>query len=86
METVMKLKSYASGEWRQGDAKFAPLFNAVNGKLLAESSSDGLDFRAMLEYGRCHGGTALRKMTFHQRANMLKALAKHPRSTQRRLL
>ena len=77
METVMKLKSYASGEWRQGDAKFAPLFNAVNGKLLAESSSDGLDFRAMLEYGRCHGGTALRKMTFHQRANMLKALAKH---------
>src|SRR5688572_31916638 len=31
----------------------------------------------MLEYGRATGGVALRRLTFHQRARMLKALAIH---------
>ena len=73
----MKLNSYASGEWFQSERDFVPLRNAVNGELLAESSSAGLDFKSMLEYGRKRGGPALRKLTFHQRANLLKALAKH---------
>ena len=35
----------------------------------------GFDFDAILEYGREIGNPALRKMTFHERGRMLKALA-----------
>src|SRR5829696_1142102 len=41
----------------------------------AESGSGGLDFKAMLDHARSVGGPALRRMTFHQRAWMLKDLA-----------
>ncbi|MEI9909522.1 MAG: phenylacetic acid degradation bifunctional protein PaaZ [Bacteroidota bacterium] len=37
-------------------------------------------FKSILEYGRSVGNPALRKMTFHQRGNMLKALALHLRT------
>ena len=66
METVMRLNSFASGEWYQGDGNYVPLVNAVNGEFVAESSSSGLDFKSMLEYGRSRGGPALRNMTFHR--------------------
>lgn len=71
----MKLKNYALGKWVEGEGEGRPLFNAVTGEKIAESTSNGLDFKAMLEYGRTVGGPALRKMTFHERARMLKALA-----------
>lgn len=71
----MKLKNYALGKWVEGEGEGKPLFNAVTGEKIAESTSTGLDFKAMLEYGRTVGGPALRKMTFHERARMLKALA-----------
>jgi oxepin-CoA hydrolase/3-oxo-5,6-dehydrosuberyl-CoA semialdehyde dehydrogenase len=51
------------------------LFDAVNGELLTVADSTGLDFGAMLNYGRETGGPALRKMTFQERGRMLKALA-----------
>ncbi len=73
----MKLKNYALGKWVEGEGEGRPLFNAVTGEKIATSTSDGLDFKAMLEYGRTIGGPALRKMTFHDRARMLKALALH---------
>ena len=44
---------------------------------IGEAGSGGLDFKAMREYARTVGGPALRALTFHQRAAMLKALAKH---------
>src|SRR5439155_23336248 len=37
--------------------------------------SEGIDFKGMMEYSRKVGGPKLRKMTFHERARMLKALA-----------
>lgn len=71
----MKLKNYIQGNWVEGTGKGAPLYNAVTGELVAEATSQGLDFKAMLEYARTVGGPKLRKMTFHERARMLKALA-----------
>jgi oxepin-CoA hydrolase / 3-oxo-5,6-dehydrosuberyl-CoA semialdehyde dehydrogenase len=71
----MKLKNYALGQWVEGEGEGTPLYNAVNGALVATATSKGLDFKAMLEYARNVGGPTLRKMTFHQRALMLKALA-----------
>ena len=69
------LASYALGDWVEGKGIPTPLFHAVTGEPVAQATSEGLDFRAMLEYGRRSGGPALRRMTFHQRARMLKALA-----------
>lgn len=71
----MKLKSYAAGEWVEGKGNGVPLFNAVNGDQVATATSEGVDFKAMLEFARNVGGPALRKMTFHERALMLKKLA-----------
>lgn len=73
----MKLQNYACGDWVVGQAKAIPVLNAVNGEVVAESSAAGLDYKAMLAYARRIGGPNLRKMTFHERALMLKALAKY---------
>ena len=72
----MKLHSYAVGRWMAGDTNGVMLRNAVNGEPVAEISSAGLDFGAMVAHAREVGGPALRAMTFHERALMLKALAK----------
>jgi oxepin-CoA hydrolase / 3-oxo-5,6-dehydrosuberyl-CoA semialdehyde dehydrogenase len=72
---VSQLASYAQGQWVTGNGKPTTLFHAVTGEPVAAASSEGLDFQGMLEYGRRMGGPALRRMTFHERARMLKALA-----------
>jgi oxepin-CoA hydrolase/3-oxo-5,6-dehydrosuberyl-CoA semialdehyde dehydrogenase len=73
----MRLQNYALGEWVDGRGKGTSLHHAVTGTEVAVASSEGLDFAAMLEYGRTVGGPALRRLTFHQRARILKALAQH---------
>ena len=73
----MKLQNYALGQWVEGSGKSATLYHAVTGEPVAEASSGGLDFKAMAEYARRVGGPTLRAMTFHQRAAMLKAVAKY---------
>jgi len=45
--------------------------------MIATTSTKGLPFDEMLDYGRTVGNPALRKMTFHERGRMLKALAMH---------
>ena len=72
-----RLQSYAQGQWVTGTGKPVELFHAVTGEKVAEATSEGLDFKGMLEYGRAVGGPKLRAMTFHERARMLKALAQH---------
>ncbi len=71
----MKLKNYALGQWVEGEGEGTPLYNAINGELVAHATSKGLDFKGMMEYARSVGSPALRKLTFHERARMLKALA-----------
>jgi oxepin-CoA hydrolase/3-oxo-5,6-dehydrosuberyl-CoA semialdehyde dehydrogenase len=71
---MITLKSYACGEWREGSGKPRVLRHAVTGEPIARVASEGLDFRAMLEYGRTKGGGALRPMTFPERAAILKAM------------
>ncbi len=69
--------NYALGHWVAGSDDGQVLYNAINGKEIASASSKGLDFGMMLEYGRSKGGNTLRKLTFHERGRMLKALAIH---------
>lgn len=74
---MLKLRSYAMGEWVAGTGKQTDLFHAVTGEKVAEGSSGGLDFKAMATYAREVGGPKLRALTFHERAALLKAMAKH---------
>ncbi len=73
----MKLQNYILGKWTTGEGDGKELYNAVNGEVIATASTKGLDFGEMLDYGRKVGGPALRKMTFHERGRMIKALALH---------
>jgi oxepin-CoA hydrolase/3-oxo-5,6-dehydrosuberyl-CoA semialdehyde dehydrogenase len=76
---MTKLGNYVTGKWIAGDGEGQALYNAVNGELIAHASTKGLDFKAILEYARKTGNPALRKMTFHERGRMLRALAMHLR-------
>lgn len=70
-----QLLNYARGEWTPGDvASLAELPSAIDGSLVALTGSGGLDFGAMARFAREVGGPALRAMSFHERARMLKAL------------
>ncbi len=70
-----QLENYVSGNWIKGDGSGAPLYDAVTGDLVATATTKGLDFKSILQYGREVGNTALRKLSFHERGRMLKALA-----------
>ncbi|HWH62314.1 MAG TPA: phenylacetic acid degradation bifunctional protein PaaZ [Ginsengibacter sp.] len=72
-----KLGNYITGHWIEGDGEGQQLYNAVNGNLIATATTKGVDFASILHYGRTKGSYALRKMTFHERGRMLKALALH---------
>jgi oxepin-CoA hydrolase / 3-oxo-5,6-dehydrosuberyl-CoA semialdehyde dehydrogenase len=69
------LRSYVEGRWFTPTDEGMPLSDAVTGEEITRISSSGIDMAAALNYGRRVGGPALRELTFHQRAALLKALA-----------
>jgi oxepin-CoA hydrolase/3-oxo-5,6-dehydrosuberyl-CoA semialdehyde dehydrogenase len=71
------LESYAAGRWYTAPAEGRPLLDAGTGDEVARISSEGLDLREMTAYARTVGGPAIRALTFHERAGLLKAMAKH---------
>ncbi|HEX4240948.1 MAG TPA: phenylacetic acid degradation bifunctional protein PaaZ [Steroidobacteraceae bacterium] len=73
----MKLPSYVCGAWHSGADEGVAMRDATSGEIIAHASSAGIDFAAVAAHARRSGGTALRAMTFHERANALKAVAKH---------
>ncbi len=70
-----KLGNYITGNWITGDGDGQLLYNAVTAAPIGAASTKGLDFAAITDYARTVGNPSLRKMTFHARGNMLKALA-----------
>ncbi|MFV8844930.1 phenylacetic acid degradation bifunctional protein PaaZ [Serratia fonticola] len=74
---MQQLTSYLSGAWVYGQGQSREIQHAVTGEPLYQVCSDGLPLAASLSYARKLGGTALAKMTFQQRAQMMKAVAKH---------
>ena len=72
--TAQLLQSYAVGQWHTATDSGAMLHSAINGELIAEISSSGLDFQDMVSFARHTGVPSLAKYTFHERALMLKAL------------
>src|SRR5437773_283913 len=68
------LRSYVGGAWTEPADDGRPVLDAVTGEEVARVSSAGIDMAAALDYGRSSGGPALRELTFHQRAALLKSL------------
>lgn len=77
---MYQLENFVTGQWVRGDGEGTLLYNAINAEPLATASTLGLDFKSITDYARTTGNANLRKMTFHQRGNMLKALALHLRN------
>jgi oxepin-CoA hydrolase/3-oxo-5,6-dehydrosuberyl-CoA semialdehyde dehydrogenase len=73
--SLPQLRNYAGGQWVPGEESGEILYNAITGEPIYSASSKGLDFGAMMKYARTKAGPVLRKMTFHERGRMLKALA-----------
>ena len=73
----MKLGNLVLDQWVDGDGDGTVLTSAVNGEPLARITSSGLDFAGVLKHARSVGGSNLRKLTFHERGEMLKALAQY---------
>jgi oxepin-CoA hydrolase / 3-oxo-5,6-dehydrosuberyl-CoA semialdehyde dehydrogenase len=74
MKTI-DLLNYSQDGWHRASGGLAEVQSAITGEVIATTGSQGLDFKAMLDHARQVGGPALRRMTFHERAHMLKALA-----------
>ncbi|PHP67644.1 phenylacetic acid degradation bifunctional protein PaaZ [Zhengella mangrovi] len=75
--TIMKLQSYAAGQWIAPAGRISQLKSAVTGEVVAELGAGDVSMAAMTNYAREVGGPALRAMTFHERAAMLKRLAQY---------
>jgi oxepin-CoA hydrolase / 3-oxo-5,6-dehydrosuberyl-CoA semialdehyde dehydrogenase len=73
----MQLQSYLRGAWRDNAAPVHTLRDATTGERVAEVGVPAVDGRAVLDYARTTGGAALRALTFHERAGLLKQLAKY---------
>ena len=73
----MQLQNYVLGSWITGDGQGQELYNAVTGETIATASTKGLDYHSITNYAREVGNKNLRKLTFHERGRMIKALAFH---------
>jgi 3,4-dehydroadipyl-CoA semialdehyde dehydrogenase len=70
------LKSYLRGEWVEGQGAPVTLVNPTTGEPVARTSTEGIDFGAVVGHAREVGGPALRALTFAQRGKVLEALSK----------
>ncbi len=72
----MQLQSFVSGKWHSGKGNLVTLRDATTNEVIASASAEGIDYRAMLWNARNVGGPNLRELTFHERAALLKSVAK----------
>ena len=70
------LPNYISGRWQAGAGAGAPLFDPVLGTELVRVDATGLDLAAAFGFAREQGGSALRGMTYRERAALLGAALK----------
>src|SRR3954454_1180231 len=68
-----QLLNYERDRWVAGDGA-VEIPSAIDGAPVATTGSGGLDFGGMLRHAREGGGPARRKLTFHERGRMIKAL------------
>lgn len=72
---MIRLHSYTHDKWIAPGEPSTEIQSAVTGKSVAQIGTTVRDFASVLDHARNVGGPALRAMTFHERARILKALA-----------
>lgn len=75
--SIRDIHSFAAGAWISPGQDARHIASAITGEVIATAGNEALDVQSMLSYARDTGGAALRSLTFHDRARMLKALALH---------
>lgn len=70
------LQSFIAGQWL-GKEGAQVLRSAVNGKTVAQTHAENIDFESALHFARTKGLQNLLALDFQERANRLKALAKY---------
>ncbi len=73
------VENYILGKWMKGEGEGQLLYNAYTGEPIATATTKGIDYAQVVHYARNQGNPALRKMSFHERGLMLRALALHLR-------
>ncbi len=69
------LPSYELGRWDGAKGPLVELPSAIDGRIVALVPGGGLDYGGMVRYAREVGGPQLRRLTFHQRALLVRNLA-----------
>ncbi|MBM7067383.1 phenylacetic acid degradation bifunctional protein PaaZ [Actibacterium sp. 188UL27-1] len=72
---IRDIASFAAGHWVPPGSGAREIEDAVTGNIIARAGDGALEVAGMLDHARRVGGPALRALTFHDRARMLKALA-----------
>lgn len=75
----IEVQSFACGAWIAPSSSARIVASAIDGSQFARSGTDTLNYQDMIGYATSKGGPALRALTFHDRARLLKALALHLR-------
>jgi 3,4-dehydroadipyl-CoA semialdehyde dehydrogenase len=70
-----QLESYLGGRWRRGEGVETELVDPVLGAVLATASAKDLDLGEALAFARRHGQSALRGMSYAERAKLVGAIA-----------
>ena len=73
----MKIQSYVKGEWCSGKGRVDTCVNSVTDEEIGQVHSLDSDFAGILDYGRTVAAPELRKLTTHDRAELIKLLAKY---------
>jgi oxepin-CoA hydrolase/3-oxo-5,6-dehydrosuberyl-CoA semialdehyde dehydrogenase len=74
---MYRLGNYVNGMWIPGLGEGQTLFDAVGGEAFAKAGTEGIDMGEAVAYAREVGNPAMRRLTFHERGRMLRALAIH---------
>ena len=86
VKEARRLQNYAGGEWRNGTGQEMVLLHAALGHAHAVLESGADELPRAVDWARSTGGPALRALSFHRRAKMVQALAKHLAQQQEALV
>lgn len=75
MSEVEVVRSYVRGRWHVSESGYRPLVNPANEEVLANVSSDGIDFASAVKFARDRGRSGLQQMSFAQRAGLVKQMS-----------
>ena len=75
MMTVQNVQSFCCGQWIDPGSSARPIADAATGEIFVRAGGGAISPADLLDYAKSRGGPALRAMTFHDRARMVKALA-----------